>query len=268
MTPPRSALYLPASNPRAIEKARSLAADLILLDLEDAVAPADKPVARDAAIAAARQGFGGRGVAIRINAIGTEWHSADVAAVAASSADAIVLPKAEVAADVITVARAAGKPLLAMIETPAGVYAAREIAAQPGVTGLIAGTNDLAAALRCSGRAGLGLALQAIVLAARASGVFALDGVFNRLDDPAGLEAEARDGRAVGFDGKTLIHPNQIDAANRAFGPAEDEIEDAHALLQAHAGGAQRFRNRMIEALHLEAARRTLDRAATLRIER
>lgn len=266
MTPPRSALFLPASNARAIEKARALAVDMVLIDLEDAVAPSDKVAARAAAVAAAGQGFGDRIVAIRINSIATEWHTHDVAAVAASRADAVVLPKAEDATSVAHVAHATGKPLLAMIETPVGVYAAREIAALDGVIGLIAGTNDLVAELRCEGRAGLAYALQAIVLAARACGRIALDGVFNRLDDPAGLEAEAREGRGLGFDGKTLIHPDQIDIANRVFGPGEAEIEDARALLAAHAGGAQRFRNRMIETLHVDVARRVIGRAEALRI--
>lgn len=260
MTPPRSALFLPASNPRAIAKAEMLPADFLFLDLEDAVAPGDKMAARAAADLAVEQGLLERMTAIRINAIGTQWHADDVLVVAESLTDAVVLPKAEDAASVAVVAHAVGKPLLGMIETPLGVYAARDIAALDGVAGLIAGTNDLAAELRCAGRAGLGHALQAIVLAARASGKIALDGVFNGLDDPAGLEAEAREGRALGFDGKTLIHPNQIDIANRAFGPSDAEIEDARALIAAHEGGAQRFRDRMIEALHVAAARRLLSR--------
>jgi len=261
---PRTALFLPASNPRAIEKARGLSADLVILDLEDAVKDADKATARIAAVAAVAQGFGPRLAAIRLNGIESGEHLGDVAAVSASRADFAVLPKAESAADVAQVARALGKPLLAMIETPLGVLAAAEIAAVPGVSGLIAGTNDLAASLRLppsSGRAQMGVALQTIVLAARASQVWALDGVFNRLDDPEGLAAECGEGRALGYDGKSLIHPNQIEIAARAFGPSEDELAEARALIAAATGGAERYEGRMIEAMHVDQARALLERA-------
>lgn len=257
--PPRSALYLPASNARAIEKARTLDADLVMLDLEDAVPPDHKDEARAAAVAAVAEGLG-RPVAIRINAVGSAWHADDLAAVEASAADAIVVPKVESAADLPTTA----KPVLAMIETPAGVLAAAAIAAQPGVAGLIAGTNDLANTLRIpagTGRAGFLLSLQSIVLAARAAGIVAFDGVWNRLDDPEGLEAECREGRAMGFDGKTVIHPAQIAAANRLFGASTAELEDAHALIEAFRGGVGRFRGRMIEGMHVEAAERLIARA-------
>lgn len=261
---PRTALFLPASNPRAIEKARGLSADLVILDLEDAVKDADKATARIAAVEAVAQGFGPRLAAIRLNGIESGEHIGDVAAVARSHADFAVLPKAESAADVAQVARALGKPLLAMIETPLGVLAAAEIAAVPGVSGLIAGTNDLAASLRLppsSGRAQMSLALQAIVLAARASQVWALDGVFNRLDDPEGLAAECGEGRALGYDGKSLIHPNQIEIAARAFGPSEDELADARALIAAATGGAERYEGRMIETMHVDQALALLERA-------
>jgi len=261
---PRTALFLPASNPRAIEKARGLSADLVILDLEDAVKDADKAMARTAAVEAVRQGFGPRFVAIRLNGIESGEHLEDVAAVAASHADFAVLPKAERAADVAQVAEALGKPLLAMIETPLGVLAAAEIAAVPGVSGLIAGTNDLAASLRLppsSGRAQMSVALQTIVLAARASQVWALDGVFNRLDDPEGLAAECREGRALGYDGKSLIHPNQITVAGQAFGPSDAELAEARALVAAATGGAERYDGRMIEAMHVDQARALLDRA-------
>ena len=262
---PRTALFLPASNPRAIEKARGLAADLVILDLEDAVKDAEKAGARLAAVDAVARGFGPRLAAIRINGIESGEHLEDVAAVSASLADMVVLPKAEAAADVAEVARALGKPLLAMIETPLGVLAAAEIAAVPGVTGLIAGTNDLAATLRLppsSGRAQIGVALQTVILAARASQVWALDGVFNRLEDPGGLEAECREGRALGFDGKSLIHPNQIEVAARAFGPSEAELADARALIEAATGGAERYQGRMIETMHVDQARALLDRSS------
>jgi len=176
--------------------------------------------------------------------------------------DLIVVPKVEAPEYAEVLAGRLGKPLLAMIETPAGIYAAREIAGAPGVVGLLAGSNDLAATLRLpSGRAGLTLALQSIILAARAAGVVALDGVFNALDDENGLETDCMAGRQIGFDGKGLIHPNQIDIANRVFGPTSQEIEDAQALIAAATGGAERFRGRMIEAMHVQAARRALRRA-------
>ncbi len=261
----RSALFLPASNPRAIEKARTLPCDMAILDLEDAVRDDEKDMARAAAVAALSLDWGGRIVAIRVNAVGCDGHDADLAALAEARPVLAVAPKVESAEDAYTiVARLGGVPILAMIETVAGVYAAREIAAVPGVRGLIAGTNDLAAALRLSseaGRIGLGLSLQAILLAARAAGGIALDGVYNRLDDMAGLEAQCVEGRALGFDGKSLIHPSQIEACNRLFGPSAAEIEEAEAMIAAATGGAERFRGRMIEAMHVDAARRLLARA-------
>jgi (3S)-malyl-CoA thioesterase len=264
MIAPRSALFLPASNPRAIEKARSLDCDMVILDLEDAVPDDRKDEARAAAVAAVRQGFGERLVAIRLNGPGTHWHQADVAALAASPVAIVVIPKVETPAEAGDIATALGKPVYAMIETPSGLLAAPAIAAVENVTGLIAGTNDLAHALRLpSGpRTGLALALQLIVLAARATGIVALDGVWNRLDDAGGLAAECHEGRSFGFDGKTLIHPNQIDIANRAFAPSDSEIEDAQALVAAAVSGAARFRGRMVEAMHVAAARAILARAS------
>ena len=255
----RSALYMPASNPRALAKAPRLACDLLLLDLEDAVKDEAKSEAREAAVAAAAAELG-RPVAIRVNGPGTDWHEEDVAAVARSAADLVVLPKVRTAHLAAEIAARTRKPLLAMIETPAGVLNAAAIAAAPGVAGLIAGTNDLAAELRlpAGSRTGLALSLQTILLAARAAGIVALDGVWNALDDADGLAAECRDGRALGFDGKTLIHPNQIDAANAAFAPDDAAIEDARALVAAATGGAERFRGRMIETMHVEAARRLI----------
>ncbi|UYY77982.1 HpcH/HpaI aldolase/citrate lyase family protein [Sphingomonas sp. R1] len=261
---PRTALFLPASNARAIAKARTLACDMVILDLEDAVKPEDKDAARHAAVAAMAEGFGERIAAIRINGADTAEHAADLAAIAGSAAAILVVPKVENAATAARIAAAAGKPILAMIETPAGVLAAPAIAAVPGVAGLIAGTNDLKATLEIpagAGRAGLSLALQTVVLAARAGGGWALDGVFNALADPEGLAAECAEGRAFGFDGKTLIHPGQIAVAAQAFAPTADEILEARALLEAARGGAERFRDRMIEAMHVEQARAVLERA-------
>jgi len=261
---PRSALFLPASNPRAVAKARTLAADMILLDLEDAVKDDDKDMAREAAVAALEEGFGGKPVAIRINGRESGWHRADLLAVAASKADYVVLPKVESAAIAIETAQAAGKPLLAMIETPRGLLEAAAIAGATEVAGLLAGTNDLSATLGTppgDDRRGLLLALQTIVLAARAGEAWALDGVFNRLDDPAGLAAQCAEGRLFGFDGKTLIHPNQVEIANRGFGAGEAELADARALVAAATGGAERFAGRMIESMHVEQARALIARA-------
>jgi citrate lyase subunit beta/citryl-CoA lyase len=258
----RSALFLPASNPRAIAKARGLACDMVILDLEDAVADADKDAARAAAVSAADGDWGDRLLAVRLNGPGP-WHEADLAALAGLAAiDLFVVPKVETPEYADALASRLARPLVAMIETPAGIYAARDISGVAGVVGLLAGSNDLAAALRLpEGRAGLTLALQSIVLAARAAGIAALDGVFNRLDDGDGLRADCVAGREMGFDGKGLIHPNQIDTANTVFGASAEEIEEAHALIEAATGGAVRFRGRMIETMHVDAARRALKRA-------
>jgi citrate lyase subunit beta/citryl-CoA lyase len=265
LPPIRSALFLPASNPRAIDKARTLPCDMVILDLEDAVKPADKDRARVAAVEAVSAGFGRRLAAIRVNGMDSEWHDADMAALREAPVELIVLPKVE-RPDQAAACALPGKGLIAMIETPSAVLAAATIACVPGVCGLLAGTNDLAAALRLpdsAERSGLTLALQTIVLAARAAGILALDGVWNRLDDEEGLAHQCNEGRAFGFDGKSLIHPNQIDAANRAFGHSEVELEDARALIVAATGGAERFRGRMIESMHVEAARRLIALAGT-----
>jgi citrate lyase subunit beta/citryl-CoA lyase len=257
----RSVLFLPGSNPRAIAKAREVGADLVVLDLEDAVKREDKDGARDAAVEAAASEWPVP-VAIRVNGVGTEWHSFDLDAVARSSADLIVIPRAISAHLVSNVRKAVDKPLLAMIETAAGVLAASEIAQESA--GLIAGTNDLRADLRLpldATREPISASLQLIVLAARAAGVAAFDGVFNRLEDPDGFLAEAEEGRRLGFDGKSLIHPNQIEPCHRAFAPSEAEIERARRLVDAFHGGAERFEDEMIERMHVEAAQRVLERA-------
>jgi (3S)-malyl-CoA thioesterase len=261
--PPRSALYLPASNARAIEKARGLDADMIILDLEDAVRAGMKDEARTAAVSGARVGFGDRITAIRINGVGTAAHAADIIAVRASACDVVVLPKVEDCEDCDRLAEALRKPVMAMIETPKGVLNAAAISCGEDVVGLIAGTNDLANELHIparGGRSGLSLALQTIVLAARAAGVWVFDGVYNDLTDLEGLKAECAEGRQFGFDGKTLIHPNQIEIANEAWSPSEAELADAKALIEAGASGAERFRDRMIEPMHIEMAERLLAR--------
>ncbi|MES2001807.1 MAG: CoA ester lyase [Pseudomonadota bacterium] len=259
----RSLLFLPASNPRAIAKARDSAADMVILDLEDAVKAEDKKSARDAAIDAVASAWP-MPVAIRVNGVGSEWHSLDLDAVARSNADYVVVPRAISAHLVKGVADAVGKPVLAMIETAAGVLAAAKIA--PATAGLIAGTNDLAADLRLppdAGRASLQTALQLILLAARAAGVAAFDGVFNKLDDEAGFVAQAEEGRRLGFDGKSLIHPNQIAPCHRAFAPSEAELDRARRLIAAFDGGAERFEDAMVERMHVEAAKHLLSRGQT-----
>ena len=257
----RSVLFLPASNPRAIAKARESAADLVVLDLEDAVKPADKAAARHAAVAAVAE-LWRMPVAIRVNSIGSEWHSLDLDAVAGSKADLAVLPRAISAHLVRGVAEAVAKPVMAMIETAAGVIAAPEFANEAAA--LVAGTNDLRADLRLpldATREPISAALQWIVLSARAAGIAAFDGVFNRLDDDPGFRAEAKDGRRLGFDGKSLIHPNQIEPCHGAFAPSDAEVDRARRLVEAFNGGAERFDNEMIERMHFEAAERVLARA-------
>ena len=258
----RSILFLPASNPRAIARARKAGSDLVVLDLEDAVKPADKLAAREAAMEAVADAWP-MPIAIRINGAGSEWHSLDLDAVARSKADIVVVPRAASAHLVDDVAKTAAKPVLAMIETAAGVLAAAEIAQT--CAGLIAGTNDLRADLKLpldATREPISASLQMIILAARAAGVAVFDGVFNSLDDAEGFAKEATASRRLGFDGKSLIHPDQIAPCHRAFAPSAAEIERAKALVAAFHGGAERFGNEMIERMHVEAAQRLLDRAS------
>ncbi len=257
----RSLLFLPVSNPRAVAKARQGGADLVILDLEDAVKPADKAEGRRAAVEAVETGWG-MPVAIRINGVGTEWHSLDLDAVARSKADLVVVPRAASEHLVRDVAATTGKPVLAMIETAAGVLVAPQIA--HSCAGLIAGTNDLRADLRLpidATREPISAALQMIVLAARAAGIAVFDGVFNGLDDADGFAVEAAEGRRLGFDGKSLIHPNQIVGCHSAFAPSAAEVDRARALVEAFNGGAERLGNEMIERMHVETAKRVLERA-------
>jgi citrate lyase subunit beta / citryl-CoA lyase len=272
--PRRSVLYLPASNDRALEKAKAIPCDALILDLEDAVAPDAKPAARDAACAAAVSGdYGHREITIRVNGADTEWHRDDLAAACAAGPDAIVVPKvdsADAVRELVGSMASYGAPehtrLWAMVETPVAMLHAEEIAsASDRLTVLVMGTNDLAKELYAEhvpGRqpllTGLGLAL----LAARATGRAILDGVFNDVQDSDGFLAECRQGREMGFDGKTLIHPGQVAGANAAFAPSEDAVADARGILQAWEDGAGSgvvtYRGRMIENLHVESARRTL----------
>jgi len=264
--PPRTALFLPASNPRAIEKARGLAADMVILDLEDAVKAEDKEAAREAVKAV--EGFGDRPFGVRVNAKDSDHWKADLKAVKKSAATHVILPKVETAEAITYAALYADRPVLAMIETAAGVMNVGPIASTTGwgveLAGLIVGTNDLAASLKlppAAGRAQMALSLQLVVLAARARELWVLDGVFNRLDDPEGLAAECAEGRLLGFDGKSLIHPNQIDIALAAFDPTEAELEEARALVAAFTGGAERYKDAMIEEMHVDRAKALLARA-------
>ena len=281
--PRRSVLYLPASNERALAKARSISCDALILDLEDAVAPAAKPAARDAACEAVAGGaYGERELTIRVNGADTPWHRADLEAACTAGPDAVVVPKVGSADAVLELVEAMadfGAPahtkLWAMVETPAAMLHAEDIAAASDrLTVLVMGTNDLAKELSAEhvpGRhpllPGLGLAL----LAARATGTAILDGVFNDVQDADGFLAECRQGREMGFDGKTLIHPSQVDGANAAFAPSEKAVQDARGILQAWDDGAGAgvvtYRGRMVENLHVESARRTLalDQAIRLR---
>jgi citrate lyase beta subunit len=256
----RSLLFLPASNPRAIAKARQSDADLVILDLEDAVKPQDKVSARQAAVEAVADPWT-MSVGIRVNGLASDWLEADLAAVADSGANFVVLPRADSGESIAAVGHKAGRGVLAMIETAAGVLAAAEVAQEAAA--LIAGTNDLASDLRLppdAGRQPLQMALQMIVLAGRAAGIPVFDGVFNGLSDPDGFLDQADEGRRLGFDGKSLIHPDQIDLCHRAFAPTEAEIDRARRLVDAATGGAERFEDQMIERMHVEAAQRLLER--------
>lgn len=274
--PRRSVIYMPSSNARALEKAKSLAADGLIFDLEDAVAPDAKTKARATAVAAAKSGaYEKREVFIRANGLDTPWGDDDIAAIASSGADGVVLPKVNGPDDVRRadkMLRSAGAPddlvLWAMMETPAGILAAAAIAAaSPRLSGLIVGTADLAKDLHCSHPADrwpMLSALQTCVLAARAHGLFILDGVHVDLDDDQGFEAVCRQGKALGFDGKTLIHPKQIAMANSVFGPSADEVAHAHRLVAAHkealaAGkGITVVDSRLVESLHVREAERLI----------
>jgi citrate lyase subunit beta/citryl-CoA lyase len=274
--PRRSALYLPGSNARAIAKARALAADAVIFDLEDAVAPAAKDEARELVGAALREGgFGERELVIRVNAAATPWGERDLVAAARSGAAAVLLPKVEGAAEVLSAAETlqrAGAPehlaLWCMLETPRGVLAAAQVAAaSPRLEVLVAGTSDLVKDLRARhtpGRAEVLASLSLIVLAARAHGLGALDGVHLDLADDEGLAATCRQGRDLGFDGKTLIHPRQIDAANRVFAPAAGEVASARQLVAAYEAAAAEGKGvvvvegRLVEALHVVEARRLI----------
>jgi citrate lyase subunit beta/citryl-CoA lyase len=271
--PRRSALYMPASNARAIEKARSLACDIVILDLEDAVAPEAKPAARDQAVEAVRAGgFGRREVVIRCNGLDTPWGADDLAAAASAGPDAVLAPKisspADIAAcDAALAAAPAHTRLWAMIETCAAVLELKAIAsARQGRLGaLVVGLNDLAKEMHGRQTPDRGPHVPVLTLtvaAARANGLIALDSVCNALDDADLLERQCRQGAEIGFDGKTLIHPGQLEIANRLFSPEPDEVAWARAVIAAFAApenagkGALRVEGRLAERLHLGEAER------------
>jgi citrate lyase subunit beta/citryl-CoA lyase len=263
----RTALYVPASNPRALEKARGLDADIVILDLEDAVASEDKTRARTAALAVARD-FAPREFVIRINAAATPWYGDDMAAAVEAAPDAILLPKVSTAEEVIASRVRAGRTALwAMIETPRAVFNALEIA-DAGVECLILGVNDLISATggrHRPDRANLHSAMSATVLAARAAGITALDGVHNALDDTVGFARACAEARDFGFDGKSVVHPSQLAPAKAAFSPSLEEITHARRVLAAFAAapgkGVVTLDRRMLEALDADIARRILARA-------
>ena len=277
--PRRSVLYMPGSNARALEKGRTLAADGLILDLEDAVAPDAKETARNQIRDAVKQGgYGRRELIVRVNGLDTQWGRDDLAAAATFGADAILLPKVESAGAVHqaeTILAAAGAPddlaIWCMMETPLGMLHAEEISeASPRVGALVMGTSDLAKDLHCAhtrDRLPFITALGLCMLAARAAGIAILDGVHLDLDDNVGLEFACRQGRELGFDGKTLIHPKTINIANEAFAPSPDEVAWSKKIIAVHAEATKAGKGvvvvdgKLIENLHVLNARRLVSLA-------
>ena len=274
--PRRSMLYMPGSKPRALEKARGLAADALILDLEDAVPPAEKDAARDiVAEALTTGGYGARELIVRINGLDTDWGAADLAMAAKSNADAILIPKVESKAmtqEVVAMLEAerasADIAIWAMMETPLGILNALEIAqSHPKMAGMVMGTNDLVKELQAThapGRAPVSTSLSLCLLAARATGLACIDGVYNAFKDDEGLRAECTDGCVRGFDGKTLIHPAQLAIANESFGPTEGALAEAREQLaafeavEAAGQGVAVVNGRIVENLHVETAKRLI----------
>ena len=272
--PTRSALYIPGSKERALDKARGLATDVILFDLEDAVAVEEKGNAR-ATLAAelAKGGYGPRLRIVRINALDTPWGTEDAAAVAQMDCDAVLLPKVNGPDDIDALAALVDLPIWAMMETPLGILNAAAIAAHGRVQGFVMGTNDLAKDLNTrtvANREPLLMSLQMCLLAARAHGVIALDGVYNAFKDDDGLRAECEQGRDMGFDGKTLIHPAQLAIANAAFAPTGAEIDLANRQIaafdaaEAAGQGVAVVDGKIVENLHIVTARATLEKAKAI----
>ena len=276
LRPRRSVLYMPAANERALEKAKGIAADAIIFDLEDAVAPDAKEAARGNAVAAASSGeYGNRELTIRCNGLDTPWGRDDLAAAARSGAAAVVIPKVGSVAyvdEVSSLLDAAGAPasmtIWAMIETPTAIFDVRAIAAHPRVSVLVMGTNDLAREVRSSlgaaGRHPLVPHLATALLGAREAGKVILDGVYNDVKNLDGFRAECVQGFEMGFDGKTLIHPDQVPVCNEVWAPTEADVENARGLIAAFEAGIAEgkgvvtFNGRMIENLHVANAQRLL----------
>jgi len=267
--PTRSALYIPGSKPRALDKARGLTCDVILFDLEDAVAPDAKIEARSTLHdALAQGGYGGRLKLVRINGLDTDWGADDARAAAKMPCDGVLVPKVSSPADLDAVADLVPDlPLWAMMETPLGILNAQTIAAHPRLEGFVIGTNDLAKDMGSHTRAALTTALQHCLLAARAAGIVAIDGVYNAYQDQDGLQRECIEGRDMGFDGKSLIHPAQLDTANAVFGPTAEDIDLAHRQIAAfdaavaEGQGVAVLDGRIVENLHIVTARATLAKA-------
>ena len=273
--PYRSVLYIPGSKDRALDKARSLPVDAIIFDLEDAVTAEEKPAARETLKAALAQGgYGDRVRIVRINGLDTEWGRADAEAVCDMDADAVLLPKVSSPADLDALAEITGDlPIWAMMETPRGMLNAAAIAGHPKLQGMVMGTNDLAKELNTRFRAdrepmltGLGLCL----LAAKAEGILIVDGVYNAFKDDEGLGVECAQGRDMGFDGKTLIHPAQVDVTNAAYAPSEAEIDLARRQIaafdevEASGQGVAVVDGKIVENLHVATARETLAKAEAI----
>ena len=273
--PYRSVLYIPASKERALDKARGLAVDAIIFDLEDAVTPEEKDASRAVlAKAIADGGYGNRARIVRINGLDTPWGKADAEAVREMDVDAVLLPKVNSAADLDALAEITGDlPIWAMMETPRGMLRAAEIAAHPKLQGMVMGTNDLAKELQTRFRADrepMITALGLCLLAAKAEGLIIVDGVFNAYLDENGLEEECIQGRDMGFDGKTLIHPAQVDVTNRTFAPSEEEVDLARRQISAYeeshksGQGVAVVDGRIVENLHVETAQKTLAKAEAI----
>ncbi len=272
--PRRSVLYMPSSNERALEKAKTLPVDALILDLEDAVGVDAKDVARENACAAAASGdYGRREITIRVNGIGTRWHAADLAAACAAGPAGIVVPKVNTAKEVKHLVKAMerhGAPdrtrLWAMIETPTAIFNVRKIARESDrLAAFVIGTNDLVKEVRAQhvpGRGPLLTALSLALLAGREAGIAVLDGVYNNVKDAEGFLAECVQGRDFGFDGKTLIHPGQVEVCNEVFAPSLEQVEEAQGTIAAWEAGAGAgvvtLNGRMIENLHVDIARRVL----------
>jgi citrate lyase subunit beta/citryl-CoA lyase len=275
----RSVLYMPSSNERALEKAKTIPADAIIFDLEDAVAPDAKEAARANAVAAVQSGeYGGKVLTIRCNGLDTPWGASDLAAAAGAGPAAVVVPKVSGPDRLENVVAITGDvPVWAMVETPAALFAIREIAQFPQVSVLVMGTNDLVKELRASmvpGRTPLLPHLATALLGAREADKVILDGVYNDVKDLDGFLAECRQGKELGFDGKTLVHPTQVEGANDTWAPTEDEVTQAKKVIEAFAEAEREGRGvvtvdgRMVENLHRDIALRTLETAnaiATLR---